>query len=231
MDTVVLVGKKELDIFINPQRQRLLRAMTLAGQPMTPKQLSGELGISPSAVQHHLGKLVELGVVAESRTERIHGITAHYYAALPVSVRVGCGVRDEHEGQRMALVQNGINAVLTGFANYLAQQEATSGQKETAELEPASSHPAQANSAKPELSERTGDAGSVTPGASEGVAIPPAETPADVLWGIVRLPDAEARELMSLVRGFLQAHEGSGHPGEPWEYALIAYPAGGRNHA
>lgn len=125
MDSIVLSGKKELDIYINPQRQRLLRTLALAAEPMTPKQLSVVLGISPSAVQHHIQKLVALGVIAESHTEQIRGITAHYYHALPVTVRIGCDPSDEYADQRLALMQNGVNEVFQGFAAYLGQSGAS----------------------------------------------------------------------------------------------------------
>jgi DNA-binding transcriptional ArsR family regulator len=38
------------------------------------------MGISASAAQHHIKKLMELGLVALSHTRRVRGITASYYA-------------------------------------------------------------------------------------------------------------------------------------------------------
>ena len=119
MQTIVLTGKKELDIYINPQRQRLLRLLTVQGAPMTPKRLSVLLGISPSAVQHHLQKLLELGVVGLDHTEPVRGITARYYRALPVTVHIGCQSGDEHQAQRLALIQNALGEVFNGFADAL----------------------------------------------------------------------------------------------------------------
>lgn len=121
MQTIVLTGKKELDIYINPQRQRLLRQLAVEGAPMTPKRLSVLLGISPSAVQHHLQKLLELGVVRLDHTELVRGITAHYYRALPVTVRIGCDSGDELQPQRLALMQNALGEVFEGFAEALRE--------------------------------------------------------------------------------------------------------------
>lgn len=118
MDTIVLSGKKELDIYINPQRQNLLRCMRIAGAPMTPKQLSDQLGISASAVQHHIKKLVELGIVGLSHTERIHGIMASYYKVLPKTVSIGCQLNDKNDVQRFAFMQNTLNSVFSGFAEH-----------------------------------------------------------------------------------------------------------------
>lgn len=118
MDTIILSGKKELDIYINPQRQKLLRCLKVAGVPLTPKQLADQLGISPSSVQHHIRKLVELGIVELSHTERIRGITASYYRVLPKTVSIGGLIEDENGGQRLALLQNSVSAVFEGFAEY-----------------------------------------------------------------------------------------------------------------
>jgi len=118
MDTLLLTGKKELDIYVNPQRQNLLRCMQIAGVPMTPKQISDKLGISPSAVQHHIKKLTELGIVELSHTERIRGITASYYRVLPKTVSIGLMNRDETAGDRFALMQNSLSSVFSGFSDY-----------------------------------------------------------------------------------------------------------------
>jgi len=33
VDIITLSGKRDLDIYVNPQRQRLLRLMTIIGRP------------------------------------------------------------------------------------------------------------------------------------------------------------------------------------------------------
>lgn len=205
MASIVLSGKKELDIYINPQRQRLLRTLAIAGAPMTPKQLSGVLGISPSSVQHHIQKLVTLGVVAESHTQRIHGITAQYYYAPPVTVRIGYGVEAGLYTQRFALIQNGVNEVLQGFMDYSHSPATLLPPCHTAEAESDCS-------------------------AKEAV-LPNATPYGDVLWGIARLTESEAQEVMALVRTFLRAHETPSPDRMPWEYALIAYPVPEEPHA
>lgn len=202
MDTITLSGKRELDIYINPQRQRLLRTLALAGVPMTPKRLADALGISPSAVQHHIQKLVSLGVVGESHTERIRGITAHYYVALPVTVRVGYGVGAGLETQRITLMQNGVNEVWQGFAGYL----------QSAAARAATTVPAPGQTAPPP-------------------STPAAEPVGDVLWGVARLTEDEARQVMALIHAFLQEHDASAPGRTAWEYALIAYPAAEGGHA
>ena len=121
MDTIVLTGKRELDIFMNPQRQNLIRCMQIAGVPMTPKQISDRLGISASSVQHHLMQLVELGLVELDHTEQIHGITASYYRVLPKTVQIGSLVDDDLKHQRLALMQANLSSIFSGFTTYCAE--------------------------------------------------------------------------------------------------------------
>ncbi len=118
MDTIVLSGKRELDIFMNPQRQNLIRCMKITGVPMTPKQISDQIGISASSVQHHMRQLIELGLVELDHTEQIHGITASYYRILPKTIQIGSLVDDENRNQRLAMMQSEVSRVFSGFVSY-----------------------------------------------------------------------------------------------------------------
>ncbi len=186
MNTIVLSGKRELDIYLNPQRQNLIRCMQISGVPMTPKQISGRLGISPSSVQHHIRQLAELGLVELSHTEQIHGITARYYRILPKNIQIGSFNADEHQTQRLAILQAEITHVFSGFVDYYT--------------------------ANPDV---------VTGAVQHG----------DMLSGITHLRPDEAIELYTMIRAFLDAHEESCDQSEPWEYALVAYPAVDKTHA
>ncbi len=180
MDTIVLSGKKELDIYINPQRQKLLRCMHIKGVPMNPKQLADEIGISASSVQHHIKKLVELGIVELDHTARIRGITASYYKVLPKTISIGGKNADKNDEQRLAIMQNSINAIFSGFTEYC-----------------------KSNRARMEQDAQHGD----------------------MLTGIIRLKQEEAKELYGIIRAFLDSHEQTeNRDAAPWEYALIAYP-------
>ena len=118
MEPILLTGKKELDIYVNPQRQNILRCMQIKGEPMTAKQIADEIGISASSVARHIRLLSELGIVEQSHTERIHGITATYFRVLPRPIRVG-GLKDDGENnQRIALMQADITQRFDGFLAY-----------------------------------------------------------------------------------------------------------------
>ena len=122
MDTILLSGKKELDIYINPQRQNLLRCMRIAGIPLTPKGIADRIGISASSVQHHIRKLMEIGIVVLSHTEQIHGITARYYKVSPKTVQIGGFDKDSFKEERLALLQSILSRVFHGFSDYCEKE-------------------------------------------------------------------------------------------------------------
>lgn len=122
MDTIELSGKKELDIYINPQRQKLLRCMQIAGVPMTAKQIADKIGISASSIQHHIRLLAELGIVEQSHIEQIHGIKATYYRVLQKTVRIGSLNHDENGNQRIALMQADLTRTFSGFLEYCEKE-------------------------------------------------------------------------------------------------------------
>ena len=111
MDMITLQTKEQLDIFMNPQRQRLLRIMDRSAAPRTPKDLSLELGVSPSSVQHHLKKLESIGLVCLDHTADIHGITARYYAAVKAIIHIGAEEDDslsDARGLALKMVVEGV---------------------------------------------------------------------------------------------------------------------------
>ncbi|MBN1778516.1 MAG: helix-turn-helix transcriptional regulator [Clostridiales bacterium] len=115
---IVLAGKKELDIYVNPRRQELLRLMQIINQPVTPKELSRRMGISASSVQYHIRKLVELGAVKLHHTEQINGITARFYWLPPRTISMGRTPNSAENAQRIAIMQNALSTTFTGFADY-----------------------------------------------------------------------------------------------------------------
>ncbi len=115
MEKVKLTTKKELSIYMNPVRQQLLRQLNITDIPMTPKMLADKLNISASGVQHHIKKLMSLGLVELDHTEIINGITASFYKPTYVTVQIGLEKEDDTTPQREALTQNLISQVYDGF--------------------------------------------------------------------------------------------------------------------
>lgn len=79
-----ITTRKQLDIYMNPQRQRLLHEMQLIVRPATCKELADAMGISASSVTHHMKKLEELGLVELDHTEVVRGINARYGGLFPL---------------------------------------------------------------------------------------------------------------------------------------------------
>ena len=115
-------GKKELDVYMNPQRQRLLKCMELNAAPMTPKQLSLKMGISAASVTYHLKKLEALGVVELDHTEMIHGIRASYYRTVPVQVNLHGGRQDDLRLEREVMLDYLMTDMWQGFKRYLKER-------------------------------------------------------------------------------------------------------------
>ena len=52
--TLDITTREQLDVYMNPQRQRLLHEMQVLARPATCKQLADAMGISASSVTHHM---------------------------------------------------------------------------------------------------------------------------------------------------------------------------------
>ena len=115
MKKIALTTKEELNIYMSPMRQQLLRQLSIENAPMTPKMLADKLKISASGVQHHIKKLMLLGLIELDHTEVINGITASFYKPVQVIVQIGLGRDDDLARQREVLVQDLIAQVYDGF--------------------------------------------------------------------------------------------------------------------
>lgn len=124
-EVVRLTGEKELRIFMQPLRQKILRTMQLEGRPMTAKQVADKLGITPSAAKHHLTQLEDIGIIGFHHTEQIHGITATFYCHLPVTVSIGLDSPDLKD-DRLAVSENMLMSVFDGFRKVYTEAPGTS---------------------------------------------------------------------------------------------------------
>ncbi len=122
MNPIQLTSKEDLTIYMNPIRQKLLRELTLSKLPMTPKMLASKLSISPSSVQHHIKKLMPLGVIELDHQELINGITASYYKATNVSVQIGLDKSDDTMMQKHVFMQNSLANVYDGFRSRMSKR-------------------------------------------------------------------------------------------------------------
>lgn len=96
--------RKQLDIYMNPQRQRLLREMAVVARPATCKELADRLGISASSVTHHMKKLESLGLVRLDHTGRVRGVTARYWVAVPTQVNLHMQDGDDLSDEKALIV-------------------------------------------------------------------------------------------------------------------------------
>lgn len=133
-NTITLVTRKQLDIYMNPQRQRLLKALEISGRPMTSKQLSDILMISASSVSLHIKKLESLGLVELDHTESIHGIQAKFYKRLPVSISMGGNRDDDLTAERHVLTDYVMSELWNGFTKHLTDTKDKSDVMDTGDF-------------------------------------------------------------------------------------------------
>lgn len=129
---ICLTTERELRIFMDPLRQRILECMEIAGVPMTAKKLADTLGIAPSSAKHHLNRLESIGVVLEDHKETIHGIVATFYRMTDKNV----GLDSEHQGlweEKRLIMENQCRMVQNGFFNAMCRQDETLRQLSKAE--------------------------------------------------------------------------------------------------
>jgi DNA-binding transcriptional ArsR family regulator len=123
MKIIKLNTKEELNIYMNPMRQKLLRQLSIHKSPMTPKMLADQLSISPSGIQHHIRKLLSLGLIELDHQELINGITASFYKPAMVTVQIGLEKEDGTEGQREVIVQDSLANVYEGFRTTMIKRK------------------------------------------------------------------------------------------------------------
>lgn len=112
---IQLSTKEQLNIYMSPQRQQLLRVMGVYGAPITAKGLADKLGISASSAAHHINKLKQLGVVEDDHTEVVNGIVAKFFRLADVTVSIGSDMDDGLSGERGAVIQNILQNTLNGY--------------------------------------------------------------------------------------------------------------------
>ena len=129
MKKIALTTKEELNIYMSPVRQQLLRQLSIATDSMTPKMLADKLQISPSSVKHHIKKLMLLGLIELDHTEMINGIKARFYKLAQVTVQICLSQSDDLEEQREVLVQDLIAQVYDGFRKQMSKRICQQGEK------------------------------------------------------------------------------------------------------
>ncbi len=127
MKKITLATREELNIYMSPVRQQLLCELRISKDPMTPKALSHKLKISASSVQHHIKKLISLGLIELDHIEVINGIRASFYRQAQVLVQIGLGKSDDLSSQRFALIQDSISQVYDGFCKHMKKRMSIQG--------------------------------------------------------------------------------------------------------
>jgi predicted ArsR family transcriptional regulator len=77
--------------------------------------LADKMEISASSVQHHIGKLLSLGLLELHHTKQINGITARFYKLTYALVQIGLERDDPMASQREVYLQEKVARTYDGF--------------------------------------------------------------------------------------------------------------------
>lgn len=116
--TVAISEPEQLDVYLNPQRQRIMHEMAVVARPVTCKQLADRLGVSASSITHHMKRLEAIGVVHVDHTEQVRGITARYWTAPPTSVDIRMERKDDFQEEKVALADFLHQRAYDAFRSY-----------------------------------------------------------------------------------------------------------------
>lgn len=118
-------SEEELQVLSSPQRQRIFKIMQSGGVPMHGKEIGDRLGVKAASAHYHLKKLEKIGVIKQSHTQLVNGITARYYEVTVDSVILGEDFLDATDDgltkQKMLLIHNTFNANRDAFIRSLHQ--------------------------------------------------------------------------------------------------------------
>lgn len=78
----VINTDKEMKIFTDPYRMKIINTILEAKRPMTVKQIADTLGEVPAKVHYHVKKLIEIELLELDHIEVINGINAKFYKLL-----------------------------------------------------------------------------------------------------------------------------------------------------
>jgi Mn-dependent DtxR family transcriptional regulator len=118
-------SEEELQILSSPQRQRIIKILQSEGIPLHGKEIGDRLGIKAASAHHHIKKLEKIGVIEQSHTQVINGITARYYKVLVDSFVLSEDFFDASDDklikQKMLLIHNTFNTNRDAFIRSLHQ--------------------------------------------------------------------------------------------------------------
>ncbi len=119
---IVLKTDKELKILMSPIRQKIIKAMSIEGKPVTSKHIADKLNISPSSAQHHIKQLQKVGIIEFDHNEVINGITAKYLKLSDKTISVGQDINDELSSERDLLSRNFLSKTYNGYKKLLTEK-------------------------------------------------------------------------------------------------------------
>jgi len=125
---VTLDSRWKMRSIQNQLRLGILRLLRLSREPMSAKDLSDHLLASPTAVQGHLEKLMELGLVEPDHTAQVRGVPTVFYRDADVEIRLPITREDGLRGEREAFAAKLVDGTFRSFLGATARRDVAPGE-------------------------------------------------------------------------------------------------------
>lgn len=116
---------KEMKVFTDPYRMKIVHTMMDSTKPMTVKQIADTLGEVPAKVHYHVKKLIEIELLELDHIEIINGINAKFYKLLYDRFQVKFAEDDTESNleAQASYIYKTINRLISTFQEDLEERK------------------------------------------------------------------------------------------------------------
>ncbi len=126
----VIKTEKELKVFNDPYRMKIIRTFQQSDEPLTVKGCADIMGEVPAKIHYHVKKLLDIEILTLDHVEIINGINAKYYKLPKKSFTISLkGTEDESSMSHLTHVHTIISNVIEDFKDSFMKSSAKAAEK------------------------------------------------------------------------------------------------------
>ncbi len=134
-DFRVIKTEKELKVFNDPYRMKIIRTYQQSDDPLTVKGCADIMGEVPANVHYHVKKLLDIEILVLDHIEIINGINAKFYKLPKKSFTISLkGAEDEPTLSHLTHVHTIISNVIEDFKDNFMKSSAKAAENKSEEL-------------------------------------------------------------------------------------------------
>jgi uncharacterized membrane protein YcgQ (UPF0703/DUF1980 family) len=131
----VIQTEKELKVFNDPYRMKIIRTFQQSEQPLTVKGCADIMGEVPAKIHYHVKKLLDIDILALDHVEVINGINAKYYKLPKKSFTISMkGTEGESALSHLSHVHTIISNIIEEFKDNFMKSTAKAAEKEIEDI-------------------------------------------------------------------------------------------------